>query len=342
MSINPIKKRLHISLLMIALIITSFVWAFGNNSTKEIMKTAINDQPKELGKVSWFRNYDKAVAESKRSGKPIFLLFQEVPGCSNCIRFGHDLLSNPLFVEAIENEFVPLAIYNNVGGEDKKILDKFNEQAWNNPVVRFINEIGIDLVPKLEFSLNPFLLHEKMKNVLLRTNKPVPLYFELLADELKILYGISKVTYYETPCFWSGETSMIQHPMVLATEAGWIGHKEVVKVHYDPDRGSLAALNEYAIKEGFYVMDTFADYRKDMNPQYYLKGSIFGLLPLSYTQRSVLNYAIPYQKDGVAEMYLSPLQVELLSEHRKNGGKGKLVYDQKIEDTWPFREEVVK
>jgi hypothetical protein len=36
--------------------------------------------PVELGKVAWLRDYDKGIAASTRSGKPIFLLFQEVPG----------------------------------------------------------------------------------------------------------------------------------------------------------------------------------------------------------------------------------------------------------------------
>lgn len=306
------------------------------NAKDKQMKTAINNQPKELGKVSWFRNYDKAVAESNRTGKPIFLLFQEVPGCSNCVNFGHDLLSYPLFVEAIENEFVPLAIYNNAEGEDRRILNKFNEQAWNNPVVRFIDKDGGDLVPKLEFSLDPFLLHEKMEKVILLNNKQVPLYFELLKDELKILYGTSKITYYETPCFWSGETSMIQNHMVLTTEAGWIGHKEVVKIHYDPAKGSLKELDNYAIHQGFYLINNPDKYKKDVNPQYYLKGSVFGLLPLSFVQRSVLNYTIPYKKDVASEKYLSPLQYELLLKYRKNSDKGIVLYNQKIEEVWPF------
>lgn len=107
-----------IIILVISPIITNIVWAYGDKK----MKTRINEQPKELGKVSWYRDYEEAIAESERTGKPVFLLFQEVPGCSNCIHFGHDLLSYPLFVEAIENEFVPLAIYNNVGGADKVII----------------------------------------------------------------------------------------------------------------------------------------------------------------------------------------------------------------------------
>ncbi|MCH5598918.1 thioredoxin family protein [Niabella ginsengisoli] len=252
------------------------------------MKTDRNQQPKELGKVSWYRDYDAAIAESSRTNKPVFLLFQEVPGYSNCVNFAHDMLSYPLFVEAIENEFIPLAIYNNVAGEDKKVLEKFNERAWNNPVVRFIDKNGADLVPKLDFSLNPLALYEKMRNAILISSKQVPRYVELLGDELKILHGFSKITYYETPCFWSGETSMIQHPMVLSTEAGWMTGKEVVKVHYDPDKGSLDELNNFAIDQGFYLMKKPDTYKIDVNPQYYLKGSVFRLLPLSFTQRTCL------------------------------------------------------
>ena len=36
--------------------------------------------PVELGKVPWLRDYDAALAEAKKSGKPLLLLFQEVPG----------------------------------------------------------------------------------------------------------------------------------------------------------------------------------------------------------------------------------------------------------------------
>lgn len=36
--------------------------------------------PPELGKVDWQTDHDKAFALSAKSGKPVFLLFQEVPG----------------------------------------------------------------------------------------------------------------------------------------------------------------------------------------------------------------------------------------------------------------------
>ena len=37
-------------------------------------------QPEELGKVKWLRNYDAALKQAKAVGKPIMLVFQEVPG----------------------------------------------------------------------------------------------------------------------------------------------------------------------------------------------------------------------------------------------------------------------
>ena len=39
-----------------------------------------NTQPKELGQVKWLRNFDEAKKVSAQTGKPILLLFQEVPG----------------------------------------------------------------------------------------------------------------------------------------------------------------------------------------------------------------------------------------------------------------------
>ena len=36
--------------------------------------------PVEVGKVNWGRDLDAALQASKDSGKPVLLLFQEVPG----------------------------------------------------------------------------------------------------------------------------------------------------------------------------------------------------------------------------------------------------------------------
>lgn len=298
------------------------------------MQTDRNNQPKELGRVSWHRNYQAALDAAQQSGKPVFLLFQEVPGCATCVGFGEEVLSYPLLAEAIENEFTPLVIYNNVKGEEERILKLYQEVPWNNPVVRFVDGKGADIVPRLPSPWDPFLLLDSMTEVLKVSGRKLPEYVSLLAAEFTIKYGKSHTAYYETPCFWSGETSMIQHPAVLATEAGWIAGKEVVKVSFDPAAASLQELNRFADDGYFKLVEKPAAYSKDVHPQYYLKGSVFRLLPLGISQRSQLNYAILYAQN--AEAYLSPLQHRLLLHHRKNGGDGPELYDKAIEDSWPY------
>jgi len=105
-------------------------------------------QPEEAGKVAWGRDLDAALASSKQSGKPVFALFQEIPGCAGCKQFGRDVMSNPLLVEAIETEFTPLLIHNNKGGRDAEVLKRFGEPAWNYQVVRFFNAQAEDIIPR--------------------------------------------------------------------------------------------------------------------------------------------------------------------------------------------------
>jgi len=48
----------------------------------------------------------------------------------------------------IEAKFVPLAIRNNTGGTDAKILNSYGEPSWNNPVVRFVDSKGKDVISR--------------------------------------------------------------------------------------------------------------------------------------------------------------------------------------------------
>ena len=43
-------------------------------------KKNIQGNPIEVGNVKWLRDHDKALNLSKKTGKPVFMLFQEVPG----------------------------------------------------------------------------------------------------------------------------------------------------------------------------------------------------------------------------------------------------------------------
>ncbi|MEP2969984.1 MAG: thioredoxin family (seleno)protein, partial [Nonlabens ulvanivorans] len=57
-------------------------------------RTDPKNQDKELGAISWYRDYSTALQLSKEYNKPVLILFQEVPGCATCRNYGHDVLSN--------------------------------------------------------------------------------------------------------------------------------------------------------------------------------------------------------------------------------------------------------
>lgn len=144
------------------------------------------DQHIELGKVAWIRDYDEALAKSEATKKPVLMFFQEIPGCSTCVNYGKEVLSYPLMVELIENEFVPLAIYNNKPGKDAETLKRYNEMPWNNPVIRFLDSKGADIVLKLSNNYHLFGLYNKIIEVLTVLGREIPQYGKLLGDELKI------------------------------------------------------------------------------------------------------------------------------------------------------------
>jgi hypothetical protein len=296
----------------------------------------IDNQHVELGKVTWMRDYKDALGQCELTGKPILLLFQEIPGCNTCVNFGMDVLSHPLMVEFIENEFVPLAIYNNRSGKDKDILNLYRESAWNNPVVYFINKKGHKIIPKLANNYQPTGLYNKMVETLIAAKRSIPAYARLLGDDLKMDYGYFETTIYEAPCFWSGETTFISHPAIKYTEAGWIGGMEVVKVIYDQNQVSLEELDNFAAQEGFFVIGNHEYYKIDRSPQYYLSNSHFKYLPLSRAQRAQINKAIPYREQP--EGFLSPNQKQAYREvlNGTNIGKSK-TYVLAIEDSWQWK-----
>jgi hypothetical protein len=151
-----------------------------------------------------------------------------------------------------------------------------------------------------------------------------------LEKDLKIKYGHKSTTYYETPCFWSGETSLIQKEGVLSTEAGWISGKEVVKVDYDTEVVNKQELDAFAQNQGFYKLMDVRNYKVDKEPQYYLFNSVYASLPLSFAQRSLINYAIPY-KAFDPMVVLSPKQLRWIEQNNKINPKA---YQMDFEKVW--------
>ena len=288
---------------------------------------AIAQSPVELGRVHW--GHDLAVAQrrSRDTARPVFLLFQEVPGCATCQRFGRGPLSHPLLVEAIEDLFLPVLVYNNREGHDAEVLSHFQEPAWNNPVVRFLDENAKDVIDRRDGTWSTGEIAQRMVAALQAADRPVPKYLQLVVQE----EAPSRLETAELAmhCFWEGEAKLGAMPGVLATKSGWREGLEVVHVKFDAavvgyrslirtSRSLDCASTVFAHSDGQLAMAR-AEVGSDAKPttgefreadasdrKYYLRNSELRHLPLTELQATRVNAALA-KKTNVAEL-LSPRQ----------------------------------
>jgi hypothetical protein len=286
--------------------------------------SAAPEQPIEVGKVQWQRDLGTALASSKESKKPVFALFQEVPGCEGCQQFGKDVLSNPLIVDAIENSFVPLLIHNNAGGKDAEVLKRFNEPAWNYQVVRFLDAKGNDLIPRKDKVWTTGPLAYRMIQSLDKAKRPIPRYLSILeAEQSPDLRTVA----FSMHCFWTGEMKIGQIEGIVTTEAGFLDGNEVTLVKYDPRaitlRDLIAAASSVDCANGIYLTaedmksapDThlriaeLTNYRPapDSDQKKQLSGTNHAKLGLTPGQATKFN-AWLLSKPDLAAKYLSPPQ----------------------------------
>lgn len=181
--------------------------------------------PASVGTVKWERDYQKALLMAKKSGKPVFALFQEVPGCTGCQQFGRDVLSDQKVVAAIEQNFIPLLIHNNKAGADQEVLKKLGEPAWNYQVVRFLGDDGKDLIPRKDRVWEAPELMERMKAALAKATTPAPTPTKP-APTQRIAFAQA--------CFWEGQRKLGVIKGVTQTEAGFLDGHEVTLVDFDP------------------------------------------------------------------------------------------------------------
>ena len=315
-------KKLHIVTTML-LSITFF-------SLNAQERTNPKNQDEELGTVSWYRDYDQAVTLSAKQNKSIFILFQEVPGCMTCRNYGHNVMSNPLLVEAIENEFIPLAIFNNTGGKDREILKKYNEPTWNNPVVRIVNKNGENLTNRIAGDYSALAVYNAITEVLKKQGKDIPKYITLLGEELKgKKYGAVQETYYSMYCFWTGEKQLGSTKGVLNTEAGFMGGREVVKVTYNPEITNDKTLTSFAKQHKMAPIKKDNSYRPSAKDEdYYLQHSNYKYIPLTPLQRTKINSALGNRKS--ATQYLSPKQLKWFN----NQTNKKVIFAADFQEAW--------
>lgn len=207
---------------------------------RSLLGQSATGQPVEVGVVDWLRDLEQAIDLSKETGKPIFALFQEVPGCAGCKQFGKDVLSNRVVVDGIEEAFVPLLIHNNSPGRDAQVLKAFGEPAWNYQVVRFLDSNADDIIPRKDRVWETGPLVVRMIKTLEKSGRPIPSYLRLIEQENSDRLQLAHLA---QSCFWTGEMEIGQIDGVVATQAAFMGGHEVTSVWFDPEEVSLLDLS---------------------------------------------------------------------------------------------------
>lgn len=294
-------------------------------------RTNALNQDEELGKVSWYRDYDQAIQQAKKQNKPVLILFQEVPGCATCRNYGHNVLSNPLMTEAIENEFIPLAIFNNKKGKDLAILRKYKEPTWNNPVVRIVNAKGENIVKRVASDYSAKGLYRAMVKALENSGIPIPEYMKILGKELSYLRNPNiKEAHFKMYCFWTGEKQLGSNEGVLKTKAGFM-NGEVVKVTYDSKKINKDDLERFAQANKMKpIKDNGNFVWAEKDEDYYLQHSRFKYLPLSEVQKTKINSALGSRKN--AQRYLSPKQQKWFKKVGKS--TSEVLFNKDFEKSW--------
>lgn len=221
-------------------------------TSAELVAPPAGKQPPEYGAVRWLRDLGQGKALAQKTGRPIALLFQEVPGCATCRDFGRDVLSHPQVVEALEELFVPVLIHNNTEGDrDASVRKAYREPSWNNPVLRIVNSDGEDVVPRLTNQWSVPAVVEQLGRSLLARSKVdatqgIPKWLQALAASATSRQRGTEVATFGMHCFWEGEARLGKLDGVLSTKAGWLAGQEVVDVEFDPGEISYGTLFQEA------------------------------------------------------------------------------------------------
>lgn len=78
---------------------------------------------------------------------------------------------------------MPIAIHNNAPGDDEAVLKRFDEPAWNYPVVRYVDAEGGDLIERRDRVYGLGETAARMAAALEAAEQDVPGYLAALAAE---------------------------------------------------------------------------------------------------------------------------------------------------------------
>ncbi|MBK7878524.1 MAG: hypothetical protein IPJ77_22945 [Planctomycetes bacterium] len=223
---------------------------------------------------------------------------------------------------------MPIYVRNNGEGADAEALKRFDEPAWNNPVVRFLDARGRDVIERRDGVWSTAGIARRMTAALTAAEAPVPTW--LVLAELDARRTELPRVVLAMHCFWEGQAKLGGLAGVADARPAFLEGLEVVDVRYDPERTPLAELLDVAERAGLAKRAWIADERelvaarkvlgdrarplaKEPDPApasddlRALKRSPVGELPLSRTQAVRLNAEIG-TSDRPRQGTLSPRQ----------------------------------
>jgi hypothetical protein len=147
-------------------------------------------------------------------------------------------------VKTIADEFVAVAVANNIKGADAEILARFKEPAWNNPIVRLLDADEKDIVPRQE-DYSAHVLMKRMTAALEKSKRAVPKELTAAATGVAIK---PETAVFAMHCYWVGEAKLGLLDGVVGTRIGELQKQEVVEVTFDTNIIDFSTLLKKAMK----------------------------------------------------------------------------------------------
>ncbi len=149
-----------------------------------------------------------------------------------------------MIVKCIADDFVAVAVANNIKGADSEVLARFKEPAWNNPVVRILDADEKDLVPRRD-DYTAHVLMKRMVAALEKSKLTVP------KDLTAAVSGVAtkpETAVFAMHCYWVGEAKLGLLDGVVSTRIGELQRAEVVEVTFDANIIDFSTLVKEAMK----------------------------------------------------------------------------------------------
>ncbi len=293
-------------------------------------ETALNN--KNLGRVRWLSDYNTALLKMAEENKPMLVYILGNTGNDVLSVRRNEILSHPLIVEAIESNFIPVAVSPAVAAEHS-ILSLPGDTKTGTAM----SIVGTDGHPKSKNSDDAAWMKHLtgiMLDALQQEGMAAPVYLKLVNEEFNAAEKRESAVI-TLHCFWSGEVELgIEHGIVY-TEPGYIGDKEALYLEFNGSAISYedilkSSLDLNLINEAFpmneqqstaahgimpdkKVVDTTADAfvpaPRKASYKRYLSKSIYRFVPMTEKQAIMVNNALFLDEDP--SEFLSPRQLQM-------------------------------